>query len=170
MSRQNTALRCVLGNKIEVKLLVWVFIFNNLFINYTSRWWIYKPIIIIINKESLIDSFIHNYDSNVGLLARFVILLENGFFKLWYFLLDYLLSHRISDTISEKYQMFRELIIVILSKWIKCLFKNVFKLPINYFLTSSLVYFLRVVMTHFFVYWCTEANYWVLTCVADINS
>ena len=73
MSGQHTSLSSELRNKIEIILLVRVFIFNDLGVNNASRRRVDQCSLTIVHEESLSDSLVDNDHSEAWLLGRFVI-------------------------------------------------------------------------------------------------
>ena len=92
---------------------------------------------LILNKESLSDPFVNDYHSDAGFLLCLVVDLGDCIFQLSDFLLKYLSSHSISNSISVDNEVFWEVIMFILEA-LKGSHNCVFELPVNYLLSSFL--------------------------------
>lgn len=112
MSRQDTSLSSELWNKIEVIILVIGIVLNNIGVDDATRWWVYQLSISIFNEESLCDSLVHNNNSDVWSCATLVVDIIDSLLELLNFVLDNLLSHGISNTISEDDEVLWLLIIL----------------------------------------------------------
>jgi hypothetical protein len=115
VSWQDTSLSGVLGNQEEVKLSVGIIVLNKLLVNDASRGRIVIGSILTFNKESLGDSLVDNDDSDLRFLSSSIVHFTNSLSDLGYFLGKYLLSHGITNSISEENEVFRESLVSISS-------------------------------------------------------
>jgi len=103
-------------------------------------------------------------------ILGFVVQILNDFLELTDLLSDYLLSHSITNTISEDYEVLGEFSIVALSKQANCFFYALLHLVLDNFLVLLLDNVIRVVLGKFFVGSSRETNHGLLTSMTYIDT
>lgn len=96
---QNTPLGCELGHQVKIILDVRVSILHDLVVNQASRGRVLKCTVLTLNKESLSDPLVDDDNSYVRLFLCQVVGLIDSLSDLGDFLLEYLSSHGITNTI-----------------------------------------------------------------------
>jgi len=99
MNWGDTSLSGLLWNQIEVELISSIVVLDELGVNNTSWLRILSFSISTCNKHSLVDSFVHNDQSDWRWSTDLVVERFESFFELANFLLNNLVSHLSTDTI-----------------------------------------------------------------------
>lgn len=89
----------LLRNKEEVEALVVILVFNKLAINDTTWLRIRRLAISVLDEHSLVDSFVDN-DKSDGRLRELVVKWLDSFSELMDLLLNDLVSHLLSNSVS----------------------------------------------------------------------
>ena len=167
VSGGHTTLSCLLGNQEEVITLVWLVIFYKNRVDNGS-WLRILHFVTFLHKDSLVDSFINHYQSNLWNIS-WVEMTFQSFFELRNLIGNNHVSHSFADTISIYYNL------------IWCSLLNVFELSesfdqasIQVFLHNFLIFGLYndiwVEGSAMFVGRSRESNDWIFSLMANINT
>lgn len=115
MSWSYASLGGLLGNKEEVEALVVILVFNKLAVNDTTWLRIRRLAISVLDEHSLVDSFVDN-DKSDGRLRELVVKWLDSFFELSDLLLNDLVSHLLSNSVSVDDDLRREGSLVFVGK------------------------------------------------------
>ena len=167
----DTALVRCCRSQVEIKWVLWTVTLHQMLVDKTAWRGVWQVTIAILDKEPLRDSFVHNDDSNLRVGQCFVHVNSlYSIFKLGYFVLKHLVSLCITNTVSVDHNVRRPLVLVVLLESFDCSNDRLAHVDCNNLLALFLNKVLAVVLGHFFVDACREANNRVRTRVANINS
>jgi len=116
------------------------------------------------------NSLVDNDHSHLRLIIILAVELVNGFLELRDFVLEHLVSHGITNTVSEDDEVGWKFLLMVASKHLDGPLYGVLHLLLNDFLALALDQEVRVVLTQFFVGGGRETYDGVVTSVADINT
>ena len=100
MNRSHTTLSCLLRNQEEVEALIAFAVFYESSINDGSRLRIHSVSTSSICKHPLVDSLVHNYQSDWRWTTQLVVDWSESFLELSNLFLNDLVSHLFSNTVS----------------------------------------------------------------------
>ena len=109
----DTSLCGVLRDEVEIVLGVVFRVLNNVLINQGSRRRVDHFALVVLGEKALVDPFVDNDDSDVRLGCLLVVHVSNSFIKLANLFLKHSSSLRVSNTVSEKNDVLRQLSIVV---------------------------------------------------------
>lgn len=115
----DTSLSGLLRDQEEIEALILAFILNKVGVNDGSRRWI-VILLAILDEHSLVDSLVDYDQSNRRNTWCRVVDWLKGLFELGDLLINDLVSHLLSDTISVNYDFSGRLTIAVLGEGIHC--------------------------------------------------
>lgn len=116
------------------------------------------------------DALVDDNEGDLRLSSCLVVQLSEGLAELPDLLVNDLISLGITDTIAEDNEVGGELTLVVSGKDFNSLLKRVLHLSLNDLLALSLNDVFRVILAHFLVGACSEANDRVGACMTNIDS
>jgi hypothetical protein len=158
MSGGNTSLGSELGNKEEVEAVL-IGILNQVSINDRSRGRVDEVLgtFLSFNEESLVDSLVNNYEGD-GRNILSVINLLNDFLELSDLLSNNLISHLLTNTVSENNNLVRHVIVVHLLEVKDGVLKASVELGFNQFLEFRLDNIIIIIFVEIFVQGSAETD------------
>lgn len=100
MNRSYTALSCLLRHQEEVEALISIAVLYKSSINDRSRFWVLGISISSISEHSLVDSLVHNNQSDWRRSTNLIVDWSKSFLELRDFFVNYLVSHLFTNTVS----------------------------------------------------------------------
>jgi len=171
MRWKNTTLVCWRWSEEKVELFAFrTLVFNQTFVNDATAWRVLESTLRISNKEALWNSLVDNNDTYFRLLSCLVVQLVDSSFKLRDFSGENLVTLGITDSISEDDEGCWEFTFVILCESRDRFFNQLLHVVLNNLLTFLLNQVSAVVLAHFLVDACREANNWLRTWVTNVNT
>lgn len=167
VSWSHTSLSCWLRDQEEVIAFIWFVVLNKNRINNCTWLWILH-IISFLNEDSLVYSFIHNYQCYFWNICRIEETFKY-FFKLRDFITDNLVSHSFTYSISIDDNFIRRLPFNTF-KLSQSFYKASVQVFLYNFLIFSLNYDIWVEWGTIFISGSRESYDWVFTLMTDINS
>ena len=128
-------------------------------INYASWWRINKLTTSVLDEESLSDALVDYNERNLWLVASRIVHFGESLAKLKDLFVDDLLSHSISDAISEDYEVCWKFTIVMLGKDADSALKMILHLSLHYLFTFPLNDMLTEVLAEFGIDACSESDH-----------
>ena len=126
--------------------------------------------VLLLDEESLRNSLVDNDDSHLWLRLVLAVKFVDGLLELRDFVLEHLVSHGITDTISEDDEVGWESPVVVACKHLNGSLDGVLHLLLNNFLALALDQEVRVVLTKFTVGGSRETDNGVVTGVTHIDT
>jgi len=159
-----------LGHQKEVIGRVVFLILDDTLVNDSTRRRV-RQAVVIAHKEPLLDSLVHDHQSQIRSRGCSVVHEVDCICELLYLSLDDLLLHAISDTISVDDEVLG--VHMLLRVLCKCLYRSlqgVSQFAIDHFLTTGQHNSLGIVLAHARVDRSTKSNIGMLAFVAHINA
>lgn len=135
----------------EVKVLVTVVMLDESVIDDASRGRINQLSRLILNKEALSDSLVHNNKGHLRISFCLVVEVLDDSLELRDLLVENLLSHGITNTISEYDEVLGELTIMIFSEQLNSISDTLLHFILDNLLTLFLNNVIRVVLGQLFI-------------------
>ena len=169
MSWSYTSLSCLLWYQEEVKALVVVLVFYKLTVDDTSWLRITGLSISVSNKHPLVNSLVHNYESE-GRLGHLIVKRLDGCLELSDLLLHDLVSHLLADTIPVDDNLCWVGSLVGLGELLESTDKASVKVLLHNLLVLLLNDDVGEILSALWICRGSKPDHRLLTCVANINT
>ena len=162
-----TTLCCLLRDQEKIITFVRVVVLNKYWVYYCSWFWI-QHFISFLNKYSLVNSFVNYNQSNLWDVCR-VKMTFQSFFKLRNFILNDLVSHSFSNTVSVNNYLIRIAFFNVF-ELCKCFDQASIQIFFDNFLVFCLNYHIWIERSTMLVCRSRKSNYWIFALMTYINS
>ena len=155
--------------KVKFLTIIWV-TFNQVFVNDAAAWWVFQTTFLILNKESLGNSFVDYDNCDFRSHVKFVVRWIDSLLKLCNLFWQDLVALSVTNTISVYDEICWKLLFMIRGKCLNCLQDWSFHVSLDNLLSFLLNEMIAIILTHFLIDASWETHNWLRTSVTHVDS